>query len=88
MKISTCISKLLILGLTLISLTAFAQQAPKIDPEVVKKLEAAGYETDPAVLKEIATAGVPMGRWKEGLMFDGIEPMPWLKSATNWFPGT
>jgi ribonuclease BN (tRNA processing enzyme) len=29
-----------------------------------------------------------MGRWKEGLMFDGIEPMPWLKSAANWFPNT
>ena len=21
-------------------------------------------------------------------MFDGIAPMPWLKSASNWFPGT
>ena len=21
-------------------------------------------------------------------MFDGIAPMPWLKSAANWFPGT
>jgi ribonuclease Z len=21
-------------------------------------------------------------------MFDGMEPMPWLKSAANWFPGT
>ena len=29
-----------------------------------------------------------MGRWKEGLTFEGIEPMPWLKSAANWMPGS
>ena len=34
------------------------------------------------------SGGVPAGRWKEGLMFEGIEPMPWLKSAANWFPNT
>ncbi len=34
------------------------------------------------------TGGVPMGRWKEGLLFEGVRPMPWLKSAANWFPGT
>lgn len=44
------------------------------------------YETDPRILKEIATGGTPMGRWKEGLTFDGVAPMPWLKSAANWFP--
>jgi ribonuclease Z len=32
--------------------------------------------------------GVPMGRWKEGLLYDGIKPQPWLKSAANWFPRT
>lgn len=32
--------------------------------------------------------GVPMGRWKEGLMFQGVSPQPWLKSASNWFPRT
>jgi ribonuclease BN (tRNA processing enzyme) len=32
--------------------------------------------------------GVPNGKWKEGLLFDGVAPMPWLKSAANWFPGT
>ena len=46
------------------------------------------YETDPGVLKEVATGGLPMGRWKEGLTFDGVAPMPWLKSASNWFPKT
>jgi hypothetical protein len=29
-----------------------------------------------------------MGRWKEGLLFEGISPQPWLTSAANWFPGT
>lgn len=42
-------------------------------------------ETD---IKAALGGGVPMGRWKEGLMFEGVEPMPWLKSAANWFPGT
>ncbi len=40
------------------------------------------------IMKEVATGGVPMGRWKEGLLFEGISPQPWLKSAANWFPGT
>jgi hypothetical protein len=29
-----------------------------------------------------------MGRWKEGLMFQGINPTPGLGSAANWFPPT
>ena len=57
-------------------------------PEVLKKLGEKGFQADPQVLAKIATGGQPMGRWKEGLMFDGIEPMPWLKSAANWYPGT
>lgn len=32
--------------------------------------------------------GVPGGRWKEGLLFEGLKPHPWLKSAANWFPRT
>lgn len=44
--------------------------------------------TDPEKIKQVFTDGVPLGRWKEGLMFEGIEPMPWLKSAANWFPNT
>ena len=34
------------------------------------------------------SGGVPGDRWKEGLLFEGVKPMPWLKSAANWFPGT
>lgn len=42
---------------------------------------------------QVLTGGVknPTGReelWKEGLLFKGVEPMPWLKSAANWFPRT
>jgi ribonuclease Z len=39
-------------------------------------------------IKAALTGGVPGGRWKEGLLFEGVRPMPWLKSAANWFPGT
>ena len=46
------------------------------------------YETDQEVIQQLVTGGVPMGRWKEGLMFEGISPQPWLVSAANWFPGT
>ena len=63
---------------------AVAQVAPPADQ--LKKLAEAGYESNPEVLKAIATGGTPMGRWKEGLTFDGVAPMPWLKSAANWFP--
>ena len=50
--------------------------------------EEADFETDPEKLKAVMSGGVPGGRWIEGLMFEGIEPMPWLQSAANWFPGT
>jgi ribonuclease Z len=45
----------------------------------------------PSAMSDVKAAlggGVPMGRWKEGLMFEGISPQPWLRSAANWFPGT
>ena len=67
---------------------AVAQTAPGPSADQLKKLAAAGYESDPEVLKAIATGGTPMGRWKEGLTFEGVAPMPWLKSAANWFPKT
>ena len=67
--------------------TGVAAQDPPA-AEQLKKLAAEGYETDPETLKAVATGGTPMGRWKEGLTFDGVAPMPWLKSAANWFPKT
>jgi len=56
--------------------------------ELLKKLAAEGYEANPLVLKKLATGGQPLGRWKEGLTFDGVAPMPWLKGAANWTPKT
>jgi len=41
-----------------------------------------------ADMQAALSGGVPSGRWKEGLMFEGIRPQPWLQSAANWFPGT
>ena len=46
------------------------------------------FASEDVLTNLVATGGVPMGRWKEGLLFEGIEPQPWLKSAANWFPGT
>ena len=44
--------------------------------------------SSPEAIQKALTSGVPLGRWKEGLMFDGISPTPGLKSASNWFPRT
>ena len=86
--LSLCIGLASGTGVTLVlaRTEAVAQVAPGTDQ--LKKLAAAGYEADPAVLKAVATGGTPMGRWKEGLTFDGVAPMPWLKSSANWFPKT
>jgi len=42
----------------------------------------------PGDIEKALTGGVPLGRWREGLMFEGINPTPGLKSAANWFPRT
>ena len=39
-------------------------------------------------IKKALFGGVPGDKWKEGLLFEGIKPSPWMKSAANWFPGT
>ncbi|WP_282154342.1 guanitoxin biosynthesis MBL fold metallo-hydrolase GntH [Ruegeria atlantica] len=61
---------------TLFATSAFGQAPPVQEPSSQEDIEAA------------LTGGVPMGRWKEGLTFEGISPQPWLKSAANWFPRT
>jgi ribonuclease Z len=46
---------------------------------------------EPSSVEEIRATlfgGVPGDRWKEGLLFEGIRPSPWMKSASNWFPRT
>lgn len=58
------------------SMHTFAAPPPVQEASSQKDIEAA------------LTGGVPMGRWKEGLMFEGVKPMPWMKSASNWFPRT
>jgi ribonuclease Z len=66
---------ILALALLALSLPSFAQ-APDQEP------------TSPDEIQRALSGGVPMGRWKEGLLFEGISPHPWLTSAANWFPGT
>jgi len=44
--------------------------------------------SSPEDIQRALTGGVPLGRWTEGLMFEGINPTPGLKSAANWFPRT
>jgi len=55
---------------------SFAQVPPVQEPSSPEDVQAA------------LSGGVPMGRWNEGLLFEGISPQPWLKSAANWFPNT
>jgi len=88
MKFFTVLTNLIVAGTILSSHSVLADQQLKVDPEKLAEMEAAGFETNPEVFKQLATGGQPMGRWKEGLTFDGIEPMPWLKSAANWTPGS
>lgn len=63
-----------------------------VDIDKLKRTKGKLYSSKEDVMKILA-GGIknPTGEkelWKEGLMFDGIEPMPWLKSAANWFPRT
>ena len=63
-----------------------------VDLEALKKEGGRLYSSKEDVMK-VLTGGVknPTGEkeiWKEGLLFEGIEPMPWLESAANWFPKT
>ena len=77
LKKTTVITALtFILGLSLSVPIALAQWAA---PD---KQEPSSQED----IKAALSGGVPGGRWKEGLMFEGISPQPWLKSAANWFP--
>jgi ribonuclease Z len=45
-------------------------------------------QSSPEDIQNAFYGGIPMGRWKEGLLFEGIAPTPGLKSAANWFPRT
>jgi len=56
--------------------SVFAQAPPVQEP------------SSPESIQRALSGGVPGGRWKEGLTFEGMRPQPWLKSAANYFPGT
>src|SRR5262245_37745108 len=79
---------IVVLVISLSSASRAQDSANQTTAEQLQELEKKGFQSDPKVLQNIAKGGQPLGRWKEGLMFDGIAPMPWLKSASNWFPGT
>ena len=37
-------------------------------------------------IQKVLAGGIPLGRWKEGLLFESINPTPGLNSAANWLP--
>ena len=78
----------LLVVLTVTAVFGVLKYKTGMGPFQLLRVQQGGFQTDPEILKALATGGQPMGRWKEGLMFDGVEPMPWLKSAANWIPGT
>ena len=45
-------------------------------------------QSSPEDIQNALYGGIPMDRWKEGLLFEGIAPTPGLKSAAHWFPRT
>ena len=69
----------------LCSLTAAAALTTSVTFAQVPPIQEPSSTED---IMSVLTGGVPGGRWKEGLLFEGISPQPWLKSAANWFPGT
>jgi len=76
MKHSIIVLTLLLVVCFFLTSSSFAEPVPVQKPSSEKDIKAA------------LSGGVPLGRWKEGLLFEGVAPMPWLKSAANWFPGT
>ena len=37
-------------------------------------------------IQKVLAGGIPLGRWREGLLFESINPTPGLNSAANWLP--
>ncbi len=88
---------LVVIGSALTLVTGAQDQGQDQNPKGVIKgividevpdYEGADFEQDKKKIEAVMTGGVPAGKWKEGLLFEGIEPQPWLKSAANWFPNT
>jgi len=64
------------LSMLLFTSSAFSQAPPVQKPSSEEDIRAALF------------GRVPGDRCKEGLMFEGIRPTAWLRSAANWFPRT
>ncbi|GAL31701.1 hypothetical protein JCM19240_5132 [Vibrio maritimus] len=64
-----------------VSTDELMKQGGKIysSPEEIHAILQGGLKTDIQTGEEL---------WKEGLMFDGIEPMDHMVTAANWFPRT
>ncbi len=77
---------ILILTLLLISNLSFGQE-DELPPEMIEFLEALTPEQKEQVIG-LFQGGVANGRWKEGLMMDGIAPGEDMFSAMQFYPGT
>ena len=78
--------KILFILLAAFATGRIAAQHPA-DAKKKSELEANGYETNPEVISKMLAAGKPDASRKEGLLFQGLSPQPWLKDVANWFPG-
>ena len=76
-----------LLGLVAVALPTTAQATQEVPPEMQEFLETLTADQRGQVLG-LLQAGVPNGRWKEGLMFDGIGPADDMFSSMQYYPGT
>ena len=67
MKLTTRITALLSAGA--LAILAVSVQAQWAAPDIQEP-------SSPEDIQNALTGGVPMGRWKEGLLFEGISPQP------------
>ncbi len=72
---------------SILSVSALAQDASGMPPEMQEYLDTLTESQQQQVLG-LLQAGVANGRWKEGLMFDGIAPDDDMFSAMQYYPGT
>jgi len=73
-------SGLLALSLFILPATGFSQDTmtPEQEEQLKQAIESLPdeYEKNLDNVKRVITGGVPLGRWNEGLLFEGIEPQP------------
>ena len=71
----------------ILSVSALAQDASGMPPEMQEYLDTLTESQQQQVIG-LLSAGVANGKWKEGLMFDGIAPSDDMFSAMQFYPGT